>query len=67
VDRRVTEVVRLATPEWRTVDIGVERPRNAHVLVELQVNRTFVPSRGGSSHDDRTVGVMVGEVEWRDG
>jgi hypothetical protein len=66
VDRRGPETVRLATGAWQALDVRIDKPPGAPVLVELEVGYTFVPSRVAASRDQRTLGVMVGELAWRD-
>lgn len=66
VNHRRTAEVRLTAPDWQTVDVPIQESAASHVLVELEVAYTFVPSRVGGSRDDRTLGVMIGEVTWRD-
>jgi hypothetical protein len=66
VDRQPPPVVRLAGPDWQTVPVPVESARGRHVLVELDVRYTLVPSRAGGSQDDRRLGVMVGAPVWRE-
>lgn len=66
VDHQPTAVVRLATPAWQVVDVPVQAPPGTHVLVELEVAYTFVPSALAPSRDARTLGVMVGELTWRE-
>lgn len=41
-------------------------PPGSPLLVELEVAYTFVPSRLVGSQDDRTLGVMIGEIVWRE-
>jgi hypothetical protein len=67
VDRRPQPPVRLDRPGWETVAVPVAARPGGHVLVELEVAYTVVPSRLGPSRDDRELGVMMGEVGWRDG
>jgi O-antigen ligase len=67
VDGGAPAVVRLAGPEWQALAVPVHRPRGAHVLVELEPAYTVVPARVAGSRDERRLGVMVGEVAWRDG
>jgi O-antigen ligase len=66
VDGGAPVVVRLAGPEWQTLAVAVERPRGAHVLVELEPAYTVVPAHVAGSRDQRRLGVMVGELAWRD-
>jgi O-antigen ligase len=66
VDRRPPLVVRLASADWQIVPLPVAASPGRHVLVELDVSYTVVPSRVGASRDDRRLGVMVGELVWRD-
>jgi O-antigen ligase len=66
VDRRPPLVVRLAGPDWQVVALPVASAPGGHVLVELDVDYTVVPSRVAASRDDRRLGVMVGALLWRD-
>lgn len=67
VNRESPRVVRLTGPRWEAVAVPVQAAPGAHVLVELEVAYTVVPSRRGTPGDNRTLGVMVGELAWRDG
>jgi O-antigen ligase len=66
VDRRAPETIRLATSQWHALDVRLDKPPGAPVLIELEVGYTFVPSQIAASRDQRTLGVMMGELLWRD-
>jgi len=66
VDRRPVAILRLTTAEWQTLEVPLAQPAGAHVLVEVKAARIFVPSHGSTSRDERRLGVMMGEIRWRD-
>jgi hypothetical protein len=65
VDRAPVATVRLASPGWQEILVPVGTPPSGHVLVELEARETVVPSRITASRDRRALGVMVGEIRWR--
>jgi O-antigen ligase len=67
VDRGPAVAIQLATPDWQTVSVPVDKPGDGHVLVEMEVAYTFVPRDHPPSRDQRRLGVMVREVGWREG
>jgi len=67
VDRGPAVAIQLTTPDWQTVRVPVDQPRDGHVLVEMEVAYTFVPSDRPPSRDQRRLGVLVREVGWREG
>src|SRR5262249_46884172 len=66
-DRGPAVAIQLTTPDWQTVRVPVDQPRDGHVLVEMEVAYTFVPSDRPPSRDQRRLGVLVREVGWREG
>ncbi len=66
VDRRLVAVLRLTAAEWQTLEVPLGQPVGAHALVEVETGHSFVPSRLSPSRDDRRLGVMMGEIRWRD-
>ncbi|HEV8311144.1 MAG TPA: O-antigen ligase family protein [Methylomirabilota bacterium] len=66
VNHRPMAVLTLATTGWHTLEVPVADSPGTHALVEVDVAYTFRPSELTPSEDDRRLGVMVGEVAWRD-
>jgi hypothetical protein len=55
----------LSTPEWHTLALPVVRASGEPLLIEVEPDYTFVPSRVSRSRDNRRLGVMMAEPTWR--
>jgi len=50
---------------WEVVDIPIDKPRGAPVLVQVRVARTVVPAALGINTDTRPLGVLMKPPSWR--
>jgi hypothetical protein len=54
----------LETPDWRVIEVPVDKPRNSHVVLRLRTGYTATPAALGVNADGRRLGLLTRPLEW---